>query len=41
MPFFVSKCRLNKLKPTLEAFMNNMKHIYEVDAYMLMCVQWK
>ena len=26
--FFVYKCRLNNLKPTLEAFINNLKHIY-------------
>ena len=28
------KCRLNKLKPTLEAFINNLKHIYEVDEHV-------
>ena len=28
--FFVYTLRLNKLKPTLEAFINNLKHIYEV-----------
>ena len=28
------KCRLNKLKPTLEAFINNFKHIYEVDKHV-------
>ena len=32
--FFVYKCRLNKLKPTLEAFINNLKHIYEVDKHV-------
>ena len=32
--FFVFKCRLNKLKPTLEAFINNLKHIYEVDKHV-------
>ena len=32
--FFVYKCRLNKLKPTLEAFINNFKHIYEVDKHV-------
>ena len=31
--FFVYKCRLNKLKPTLEAFINNLKDIYEVDKH--------
>ena len=30
----VYKCRLNKLKPTLEAFINNLKHIYEVDRHV-------
>ena len=29
--FFVYKCRLNKLKPTLDAFINNLKHIYEAN----------
>ena len=28
--FFVYRCRLNELKPKLEAFINNLKHIYEV-----------
>lgn len=28
---FVYKYRLNKLKPTLEACINNLKHIHEVD----------
>ena len=28
------KCRLNKLKPTLETFINNFKHIYEVDKHV-------
>ena len=32
--FFVYKCRLNKLKPTLEAFINNLKHIFEVDKHV-------
>ena len=32
--FFVNKCRLNKLKPTLEAFINNLKHIYEVHKHV-------
>ena len=32
--FFVYKCRLNKLKPTLEAFINNLKHIYEVEEHV-------
>ena len=32
--FFVYECRLNKLKPTLEAFINNLKHIYEVDKHV-------
>ena len=32
--FFVYKCRLNKLKPTLEAFINNLKHIYEVNKHV-------
>ena len=32
--FFVYKCTLNELKPTLEAFMNNLKHIYEVDKHV-------
>ena len=32
--FFVHKCRLNKVKPTLEAFINNLKHIYEVDKHV-------
>ena len=27
------KRRLNKLKPTLEAFINNLQHIYEVDEH--------
>ena len=32
--FFVYKCRLNKLKPTLETFINNLKYIYEVDKHV-------
>ena len=32
--FFVYKCRLNKPKPTLEAFINNLKHIHEVDKHV-------
>ena len=32
--FFVYKCRLNKLKPTLEAFMNNLKHTYQADKHV-------
>ena len=32
--FFVYKCRLNKLKPTLETFINNFKHIYKVDKHV-------
>ena len=32
--FFLYKCRLNKLKPTVEAFINNLKHIYEVDKHV-------
>ena len=32
--FFVYKCRLNKLKPTLEALINILKHIYEVDKHV-------
>ena len=28
------KCKLNKLKPTLEAFIHNLKHIYEVDKHV-------
>ena len=32
--FFAYKCRLNKLKPTLEAFINNLNHIYEVDKHV-------
>ena len=32
--FFVYNCRLNKLKPTLEVFINNWKHINEVDKHV-------
>ena len=32
--FCVYKSRLNKLKPTLEAFINNLKNIYEVDKHV-------
>ena len=32
--FFVYRCRLNELKPKLEAFINNLKHIYEVDKHV-------
>ena len=32
--FFVYKCRLSKLRPTLEAFINNLWHIYEVDKHV-------
>ena len=32
--FFVYKCRQNKLNPTLEAFINNLKHLYEVDKHV-------
>ena len=32
--FFAYKCRLNKLKPTLEAFIHELKHIYEVDKHV-------
>ena len=28
------ECRLNKLEPTLEAFINNLKHICEVDKHV-------
>ena len=35
--FFVYKCRLNKLKPTLEAFTNNLNHIYEVGKHVHLC----
>ena len=31
---FVYKCRLNKLKPTPEAFINNLKQIYKVDKHV-------
>ena len=27
------ECKLNKLKPTLEAFINNLKHIHEADKH--------
>ena len=30
----VYKCRLNKLKPTLEAVINYFKHVYEVDKHV-------
>ena len=41
--FFVYKCRLNKLKPTLEAFVNNLKHMYEVECMKLISIyiSWK
>ena len=32
--FFVYKCRLYKVMPTLDAFINNLKHIYEVDKHV-------
>ena len=32
--FFVHKCSLNKLKPTLEAFINNLKHIHDADKHV-------
>ena len=32
--FFVYKYRLNKLKPTLEALIKNLKHTYEVDKHV-------
>ena len=32
--FFVHQCRLNKLKSTLEAFIDNLKHIYEADKHV-------
>ena len=32
--FFVYKCRLNKLKPPLEAFKNNLKYLFEVDKHV-------
>ena len=31
---FVYKCRLNKLRLTLEAFINKLKHIYKVDKHV-------
>ena len=32
--FFVYKCRANKLKPTFDAFINSLKHIYVVDKHV-------
>ena len=32
--YFACKCRLNKLKPTPEATVNNLKYIHEVDKYV-------
>ena len=32
--FFVYICRLNKLKPILEAYIKNLKHMYEVDKHV-------
>ena len=36
---FVYKYLLNKLKPTLQAFINNLKHIYEVDRHVYL-ITW-
>ena len=32
--FVVSKYRLNKPKPTLEAFINNLIHVHEADKHV-------
>ena len=34
MQNFVYECRLDKIKPALEAFINNLKHIHEVDEHV-------
>ena len=32
--FFIYKCRINKSKPNVQHFMNEMKYIYNIDKYV-------
>ena len=32
--FFVYKCRLNKTKPVMQAFLRELKHIHDTDEYV-------
>ena len=32
--FFIYKCRLNKIKPSIKHFNNELKHVYKVDKYI-------
>ena len=32
--FFVYKCRMNKMKPNIQHFINELKQIYKVDKYV-------
>ena len=33
--FSIYKCRINKSKPNVQHFMNEMKYIYKIDKYVL------
>ena len=32
--FFIYKCRLNNIRPRIEQFKNELKHIYNIDKYI-------